>query len=178
MGGKAVQWDKWREKFVKGDDSVTLSALSRRKASPALQSLRVQSAKEGWVEQRKRYRRELENRGVNENGEIKPEVFDVIDRTNRIIDTAEMLTQHNTLARALVGVAAKGLKNLDPKKLKPTEIVSLAKLGVDIQRTVEGLATDKTEVGISIDAIPDAKTEDLILKRDAIRSRLANADRN
>lgn len=146
MGRKPIDWDKWRGQFVRGNDDVTIAALAECEGAPALQTLRNKSSKEGWFEQRKRYRCEVQERGAVHFSGTKEEVADAIDRTIKIVDAAEMLTRHNRLAKALIGVAAKGLKHLDPKKLKPNEIANLAKLGIDVQRITEGLATERAEV--------------------------------
>lgn len=162
--GKRINWQHWREKFVEGDDSITLEVLSKRKNSPALDSLKKKCAAEGWHEQRKRYQRELENRGVNINGEVKPEVRTAIDRTNKIIDTAEMLTQHNAIATGLLRLAAQGIRAADGKNLKPSEFIQMAKVGIEIQRIIEGMATSKTEIDLKsatdaeLDAIIDGNT--------------------
>ena len=150
MGGKAINWQHWRKEFVQGGDEITLTALAKRAHSPAIQTLRNKSAAEGWEEQRKRYRRELENRGAYDaaKGEIKPEIAAVIDHTNKIIDRAEMLTQHNAIAKGLLNLAAQGIRAADGAKLKPSEFLQMAKVAIDMQRTIEGMATTKTEVDL------------------------------
>ena len=160
MGGKPINWQHWRKEFVQGGDAITLTALAKRAHYPAIQSLRNKSASEGWEEQRKRYRRELENRGVNLNGEIKPEVADAIDRTNKIIDTAEMLTQHNALAKKMLSLAAEAMLNMEAKNIKPSDVTQFMKVGVDMQRTIEGMATSKTEVDLK--AATDAELDAII----------------
>ncbi len=154
MGGRAVDWDYWRKEYVQGGFDVTLRSLSERSNSPALQTLKNRSAEEDWDDQRKRYRRELGNLGAYDFGkqEIKPEVAHVIDQTNKIIDAAEMLTQHNKLAKALIAVGAASIAELKKndyekaKKMKPNEAMNFILKGIDIQRTTEGLATSKTEI--------------------------------
>ena len=154
VGGKPINWPHWRKEFVQGGDEITLTALSKRPHSPALQTFKNKSAEENWDEQRKRYRRELESRGAYDSAkdEIKPEIAAAIDRTEKIIDTAEMLTQHNAIAKALIGIGAAGIKEFQlnnfakAKQMKPRELLEFAKFGIEMQRIIEGMATSKTEI--------------------------------
>lgn len=168
MGGKAINWQHWRKEYVQGGDEITLTTLAKRPHSPAIQTLRNKSAQENWEEQRKRYRRELESRGAYDSAkeEIKPEIAAVIDRTNKIIDTAEMLTQHNGIAKALIGIGAAGLKELQSnnfekaKLMKPNDLLNFVLKGIDVQRTIEGMATSKTEVDLR--GVSDAELDAII----------------
>ena len=150
-------WDEWRRRFVSSGDEVTLKWLSEQPGAPSYSSLRKRSAPkwEDWEEQRKNYREQL--RTV---ASVSPDVKQTAEMVTKIIDTAEMLTQHNTLAKALISKAAEGLQHLRPATMKPSEIAAFAKLGVDIQRITEGLATQRTELDLK--SMTDAELQALV----------------
>lgn len=163
--GRRINWELWRTEFVRGDDTITLEVLSGRPDSPAIDSLKKKCAGEGWHEQRKRYREELAKESVGGN-EVKLSVEQAVERTQKIIDTAEMLTQHNAIAKALIGVGAAGIKELQKndfakaKQLKPREILDFARLGMEMQRLIEGMATSKSEIDLK--GMSDAELDAII----------------
>ena len=59
-----------------------------------------------------------------------------------------MLTQHNTLAKSLLAKAAQAMLTMDANTLKPSDVIQFVKLGVDMQRIIEGMATSKTDVDL------------------------------
>ena len=149
--GKRIDWQYWEKLYVSGGDEVTLISLSGMEDAPAYSTLRnkafppKKSSEPSWKDLRKRYRDELKKQGVG-GDEVKISVEEAISRTDKIIDTARMLTEHNAIAQGLIALASQGINALDGAKLKPSEIVQLSKLGIDIQRTIEGMATSRTEV--------------------------------
>lgn len=169
MGGrrKLIDWDLWKRRFIEGDDSITLVSLSELPGAPAYQTLKNKaypkkdSLEPSWNDLRARYRKELLRAGViSSTADIKPNVQRAIDKTESIIDAARMLEEHNALAYSLLAKASEGLMNLDGKKLKPNEIATFTKLGIDIQRTIEGMATQKTEVDFR--GMSDAELDKII----------------
>lgn len=150
-----IDWDYWRIKFVQGPDDLDLKRLSEYSDAPAYSSLRNRSSKEDWPDQRKRYRANLST-----VASTVPDVKATAQQVTKIIDAAEMLTQHNMLAKAFISKAAEGLQHLRPATMKPSEIAAFAKLGVDIQRITEGLATQRTELDLK--SMTDAELQALV----------------
>ena len=60
-----------------------------------------------------------------------------------------MLSQHNAIAKALLSKGVEAIRLLDPKELRPSDIVTFLKLGIDTQRLTEGLATERQELDLS-----------------------------
>lgn len=162
---------------MSGDDSVTFQSLSEMDNAPAFSTIRNKacpprgSSKTSWAELRKQYRKELARESVGGN-KVKLSVEQAIERTSQIINAAEMLAQHNQIAKGLLRMASLGIneyltdaqKNQNRIGLKPFEIEKLVKTGIEIQRTIEGMATSKTEVDLrcasdaELDAIIDGNT--------------------
>ncbi len=155
--GKRVDWEHWRGLYVAGDDSVTFQSLSELDGAPAFSTIRNKacppkdSNEPSWADLRKQYRKELAKESVG-GDRVSLSVEDAIARTDKIIDTAEMLTQHNAIAKALIGIGAAGIKEFQlnnfakAKQMKPRELLEFAKFGIEMQRIIEGMATSKTEI--------------------------------
>lgn len=149
--GKRVDWKHWKDLYVTGDDSVTFQYLSEMEDAPAFSSIRNKacppedSGEPKWADLRKRYRQEQLREGVG-GDKVRIGVAEAIQKAEQIIDRAEMLVQHNALAKKMLSLAAKAMVEMDHSKLKPTDVEKFVKLGVDMQRTIEGMATSRTEV--------------------------------
>ena len=167
--GKRVDWEHWKKLYVTGDDSVTFLSLSKMEGAPAFSTINnkacppKKSGEPSWAELRKRYRQQQLQEGVGKEG-VRVGVAEAIQKAEQIIDRAEMLAQHNILARKMLSIAGQAMKAMDPASLKPSDVEKFLKLGIDVQRTTEGMATSKTEVdfkGMSdaeLDAIIDGNT--------------------
>ncbi len=149
-----IDWDKWRLKYVSGPDSYTLEALSKEPGAPALNTLKKVSSRESWTEQRKRFRHQTDTMAHHD-----AVVDAAADKVSKIIDTAEMLTRHNSIATGLLAKGAAALSQLDPSTLKPTEIAQFLKMGIDVQRIIEGMATERSEMKVDLSQLTDAELE-------------------
>ena len=138
-----IDWDYWRLKFVSGDDSVTLRALSEIQNAPAYISLRKRSSKESWDEQRKRFRYERDTKVIQAATSES-----AVSRVEKFVDSAEMMTRHLGAARMIGSKALQAFKMMPPEKIKPSEAVAMMKLAVEIERITEGLATERQETNI------------------------------
>lgn len=134
-----VDWDYWRNKFVTSD--LTLTELSEGHNAPAFKTLRNQSSKENWPEQRKRYRDMLGTQTA-----VSPDVKATVDQVKKIIDSAEMLTQHLRIFKLVKGKAIEKISKIDPIDLAPREALDYLKWAIDGERLLEGLATQRSEV--------------------------------
>ena len=129
-------WDKWRRVYVVGDDNVTLPSIALIPGAPSLPSLKRVSASELWADQRKRYRTERDTAAA----------VSVAQQAEKIIDAAEMLTQHNQVAKLLISQGVQALRGRDPSKLSDKDALAFIKAGIEIQRLTEGLATERQTV--------------------------------
>lgn len=156
-----IDWDKWRLKYVAGDDAVTLEALSREPEAPALNTLKKRSSKDSWAEQRERFRHQRDTIAHHD-----ATVVAAASEVKKIIDSAEMLTRHAQLSRLMASIAIYEFNRVrekqragQPTGLKPSEIAALAKLAIDTERMTEGLATQRQELDLS--GLDDAALEKL-----------------
>ena len=149
-----IDWDYWRNKFVTGADSVTLKKLSEVPGAPAYQTLKNRANKESWGELRKRYEYQKSTMAA-----AQPGVAETVATAQKIIDSVEMLTRHSHAARFIGGLGIKALKAKDPEKISGRDAIALIKLGVEIERLTEGLATQRQELDVT--GLSDAELEKL-----------------
>ena len=150
----AIDWNYWRHKYVSGEDSLTLKALSEIQGAPAYITIRKRSAAESWDDQRKRFRNSRDTQAIHsEQGE------QAAARVEKIIDTAEMLTRHMKAARLVGQKAIQAMQMTDPATLKPAESLAWLKFAVEAERLTEGLATQRQEIDLS--SMTEAELEKL-----------------
>jgi hypothetical protein len=159
----AIDWSYWRQKYVTGEDTLTLKALSEYQEAPAYQTIKNRANKEDWADQRKRYRYQRST-----DASTQPGVKETVEQAAKIIDAAEMITRHAGLAKLMGAIAQRELILLRQKQevkpaistgLKPAEILNLAKAAIEIERLTEGLATQRQEIDLS--GLSDAELERL-----------------
>lgn len=150
--GSRVDWDYWRQKYVTGD--MLLKDLAEGHNAPAFKTLRNKSSEEDWPGQRRRFQDMKRTQAL-----LVPDVQQTVETAKKIIDSAEMLTQHNQIAKALLSKGIEGIKTLDPSKMRPVDIAHFLKLGIDVQRLTEGLATQRQQIDFS--TMSDAELEKL-----------------
>jgi ABC-type Fe2+-enterobactin transport system substrate-binding protein len=159
-GRTKFDWAHWRKLFVAGDDTVTLKWLSGQPGAPSYDAFRAKAktSAENWEEQRQKYRQHLSNMAAT-----TPEAQAAVDQVARIVDTAEMLTQHNQIARLLIAKGVEGVRALESKHLKGSELLAYLKAGIEIQRLTEGLATKRQEINLTnIQDLSDKELERIV----------------
>lgn len=134
-----IDWNYWRHKFVTGE--MSLKELSEGHGAPAFKTLRNKSSAEDWPSQRKHFR---DMKGTQ--AAIVPDVRQTAETVTKIIDAAEMLTQHNQIAKLLISKGVQAVREIDPAKLSPRDALAFLKEAVAIQRLTEGLATERLDV--------------------------------
>lgn len=156
-----TNWDGWRKKYVEGDDVVTLKFLSEQAGAPTYGSIRTRASRESWEEQRKRFRNNRDTLAAN-----VPSVQAVAAQTQRIIDSAEMLTRHAQLTKLMGAIAAHELQQLrrkqlagEPTGLKPDDALKLARAAIADERLTEGLATQRQAIDLT--SLTDEQLEKL-----------------
>ena len=153
---RRIDWDYWRSMYVTGEDHVTLESLSKALNAPALDSLKKRSTAERWVEQRQQYRKSigtLTHYGLHQDCTV----VTADQRTRELLDAAEMVVRHVAHARALQELGMHKIRITDADKLTVKEAIELIKLGVEIERLSEGLATQRQSVDVSV--MSDAELE-------------------
>lgn len=133
-----IDWDKWRRLYVVGEDDVTLPSIAAIPGSPSLPSLKRVCAAELWADQRKRFREQRDTQVIREDAASA-----AVQRVEKIIDSAEMLTQHNQVAKLLLSLGVQALRNRDPDTIRTSDALAMLRAGVEIQRLTEGLATER-----------------------------------
>jgi hypothetical protein len=156
-----TDWERWRRKYVEGDDLVTLKFLSEQAGAPSYGSIRVRASRESWEEQRKRFR----NSAVTLASAV-PSVQATAVQAQKIIDAAEMLTRHAQLTKLVGAIAAHELQQLrrkqlagEPTGLKPDDALKFARAAIADERLTEGLATQRQELDLS--GMSDAELESI-----------------
>jgi hypothetical protein len=140
----AIDWNYWRHKYVSGEDSLTLKALSDIQGSPAYITIRKRSAAEDWDDQRKRFRNSRDTQAIHSE-----QAEQATARVEKIIDTAEMLTRHMKAARLVGQKAILAMQATDPATLKPAEALAWMKFAIEAERLTEGMATQRQEIDLS-----------------------------
>lgn len=143
MGSKP-DWDYWRQRYVTGDDAVTLKFLSEVPGSPAYQTIKNRANKEHWTDQRKRYRYQKST-----DASTQPGVKEVAEYVAKVIDTAELVTQHARAARDIRELGLEAIKLINPEHLKPKEALDFVRWAIEAERLLEGLATDRRELDLT-----------------------------
>jgi len=153
---RRIDWNYWRSRYVKGEDTVTLEALSTEPHAPSLAALKKRSKSERWVEQRQQYRNSigtLARYGINQNSNVITP-----DRRNfEFLDASEMVLRHTAYARALQELAMNKIRNTDADKLTVKEAIELIKLGMEIERLSEVLANQRQSLDVA--GLSDAELE-------------------
>lgn len=143
MAGKSsIDWEYWRHKFVTTE--MTLVELSQVPNAPALQTLKNRASKELWAEQRKQFQYQAST--IASNASTAQEA---VRQTQKFVDAAEIITSHIQIAKAMKSIAARRLKDFDPKELSPKDLASWVKMAADMERLAVGLATERQEVELS-----------------------------
>lgn len=162
MGGSAPKydWEEIRRKYVTGDDSVTLEALSKPQNAPSFDTLRRRSGREAWTKQRENFRLQKATIVATD-----PAAVQAAEQVSKLVDIAEMTTRLSKFGRDLNATAQEWLKNCEPTKLRPSDVVAIAKLGVEIERLCAGLATEHQEVTSGGKPINTVKVEFIDAKK-------------
>jgi hypothetical protein len=155
-----VDWEKWRKIYVTGDDDLTLAALSRHQSAPSLDGLKKVSIREGWVEQRKQFRHQIDNKVLKSATTQR-----VVDHVERLIDVAEIQTRHIKLAKSMQSRVAASLQDMQQKGtvLSPRDAATWLKIATDLERLAVGLVTHRTEVvATDVTALTDEELQAII----------------
>ena len=155
-----VAWEKWRKLYVAGDDDLTLAALSQAPGAPSINSFKKVAWKESWVEQRRQFRNQLDNKVYQSAGVQK-----AADYVERLVDVAEIQTRHIKLAKSMQARVAASLQEMQRENitLSPRDAATWLKIATDLERLSVDLVTSKTEVvATDVTALTDEELQAII----------------
>lgn len=116
-------WSAIRREYIRGDDKVTLEALSHKSGYPALGSLKNRAAAEDWSELRQ---------------ELRDQVMTGLAAADRDMKR-EVKEQHLKIGKAMISMGVRGLAHLDPKKLDPIDVARFISSGTQLERKTLGM---------------------------------------
>jgi len=158
-------WDYLRHKYVTGDDSVTLEALSKLPNSPVFGTLKNRACQESWAKQRENYRLQKMTLVTTD-----PAAIQAAEQVNELVNIAEMITQHTQIGKALQAKGIQWLKQVDPATLPAREAIAVLKLGMDTQRLCAGLATEHQEITSGGKSLIPKKIVRVVIEADGTQS--------
>lgn len=124
-------WEKLKNQYITGN--ITLESLSREKTgkddSPTFVSLRVRSAREKWSLLREEYQQNLACEVA-----AKPEVKTVIEHTEEILKTAEIIRKHLKIAALLQRIGVDKLNLVKADEINYKEALASIELGTSIEQ--------------------------------------------
>ncbi len=129
-----IDWDHWRSVFITGNESIR--KISQRDGAPSMASLKNRSTKEGWVEQREKYRltkvdRSPELRSVQE---VAGRAIVQIDReVEQIQKMFKDLERAGRLADTMLYRSFQKFAGMNLDELSPRDIATFIRLGWDIK---------------------------------------------
>jgi len=148
-----IDWDYWRLRYVSSDDLCTLEALSQEPGAPALSTLKKRSRGDSdtpsWPEQRKQFRNQADTlaHSLVQNDAVAGKAAKEVAR---LVDTAEMLGRHQKVIHGVLSKGLAALKELNPRDFRPNEALSMIKWAVEAERLLEGLATARTDLDLTV----------------------------
>jgi hypothetical protein len=118
---RRYDWTGIRDRYVTGDEP--LERIAEDPDMPAWNTLRKRSSAEGWVEQRDQYRHNVSTK----------------TRERASTQAAEVRARHVRIARAVQAKGLEALRDLDPSKLTPYQLIRYIQAGADIERRAMNL---------------------------------------
>lgn len=133
-GWGEIDWEHWRSVFITTNES--LRKISMREGAPSMPSLKNRSTKEGWVEQREKYRltkidRSPELKSVQE---VAGKAIVAIDReVEQIQKMFKDLEKAGKVADAMLYRPLQRFAEMNLDELSPRDIATFVRLGWDIK---------------------------------------------
>lgn len=177
MPAKTFDWEALKKLYITGD--MDLNALSREynglETSPSYQAVRNKASQDKWNEQRKAYRSMVST--ISTKPDNVSTAQEIIRNTEALIDSAEAISRHIRVAKALQSDVLilqnkllPRLKDLDLDKLTPTVAVNLLRAmadvltkATDIERKAMGLVdpaqNHKIDIDIDLSRLSDSELD-------------------
>lgn len=122
----AYNWTAIRREYIRGDDTVTLDALSaerRGTGAPSLSQVKRRSSAEDWADLRAQFRAQTAARAQQLDLETVEEVR----------------ARQASMGKALQSAALRGLKHVLPEELGAFGVARLATAGAQLERQARGM---------------------------------------
>lgn len=124
-------WEKIKSDYITGNR--TLESFSREKTgnndNPAFITLKTRCARENWTKLREEYQHNLAYEVAQ-----KPEVQAVIERTEEVLKTAEIIKKHLRIAALLERIGEERLNITKPDEINYKEALASIELGTSIEQ--------------------------------------------
>lgn len=130
-GAPQYDWAAIRREFIRGDDLLTLKALSDKNGYPTYTSLKGRSTREDWAGLREEFRRQVDTKLRELDLDMKTEVRSTLGK----------------LGQALISIGMKGAATIQPDKLEPIDVARFVKIGADLKVKAAGMDEVKVRLG-------------------------------
>ena len=144
-GAPQYDWSAIRREFIRGDDTLTLKALSDKEGYPSHDALKARSSREVWAELRAEFRHQVDTKLRELDLDMKAEVRSTLGK----------------LGQALISIGMKGAASITPEKLEPIDVARFVKIGADLRVKAAGMDEVKVRLGriksaADLENLPDA----------------------
>ncbi|WP_414656740.1 hypothetical protein ACINK0_11255 [Deinococcus sp. VB343] len=124
-------WAAIRREFIRGDETVTLAALSMKTGYPSLPTLKGRAAAENWADLRAEFSYQINTKLRELDLDMKTEVRSTLGK----------------LGQALISIGMKGAATIKPETLEPIDVARFIKIGSDLKVKAAGMDEVKVRLG-------------------------------
>ena len=124
-------WAEIRREFIRGDETVTLAALSSKSGAPTLSAIKKRAAQEDWTGLRAEFLNQVSTKLRELDLDMKTEVRSTLGK----------------LGQALISIGMKGAATIQPDKLEPIDVARFVKIGADLKVKAAGMDEVKVRLG-------------------------------
>ncbi|WP_339096203.1 hypothetical protein WDJ50_02620 [Deinococcus sp. VB142] len=124
-------WAEIRREFIRGDETVTLAALSSKSGAPTLSAIKKRAAQEDWTGLRAEFLNQVSTKLRELDLDMKTEVRSTLGK----------------LGQALISIGMKGAATIKPETLEPIDVARFIKIGSDLKVKAAGMDEVKVRLG-------------------------------
>ncbi|MBB6016790.1 hypothetical protein ACFP9V_19390 [Deinococcus radiopugnans] len=124
-------WNAIRREYIRGDESVTFTALAARDGYPTKRAIEKRSSAEDWVDLKAEFVRQVDGRLRQLDLDMKTEVR----------------VRQARLGKSFIHLAVRGLSHQKPELLEPVDIARYAKIGAELERKALGMEEVSIKIG-------------------------------
>ena len=124
-GGRPTphDWNAIRREYIRGDDALTLKALSDKPGYPSHDALKARSSREDWADLRAEFRHQVNTRMQQLDLET----------------TEEVRIRQAKIGKAMQTAAVRGMAHLKAEELGAFAVARLATAGAQLERQARGM---------------------------------------
>lgn len=130
-GSPQHDWAALRREYIRGDDLLTLKAMSDKEGYPTYDALKARSSREDWAELRAEFRHQVDTKLRELDLDMKTEVRSTLGK----------------LGQALISIGMKGAATIKPETLEPIDVARFIKIGSDLKVKAAGMDEVKVRLG-------------------------------